>query len=118
MAVSGLQRYRKTCDNGSARGATAKKKGRRTQKSFIPFLSFLSADVYPPKLNLRRQLSEELLLALALLVCNTTAGLASRLTRGLALAAATVVSALAKVLGFDSLDVFHINTSIVVFIYT
>ena len=53
-----------------------------------------------------------LLLVLALLICNTTAGLASRLARGLALAAAAVVSALAKVLGFNSLDVFHINTSI------
>ena len=45
--------------------------------------------------------------ALALLICNTAAGLASRLTRGLALAAAAVLSAVAKVTSFDSLDVFH-----------
>ena len=53
-----------------------------------------------------------LFLALALLVSDTAAGLASRLARGLALAASTVLCALAKVLGFNSLDVFHINTSI------
>ena len=55
---------------------------------------------------------EELLLALALLVSNTAAGLASRLARGLALTASAVLSALAKILGFNSLDVFHINTSV------
>ena len=52
------------------------------------------------------------LLALALLISNTAAGLASRLARGLALAASTVLCALAKVLGLNSLDVFHINTSV------
>ena len=45
--------------------------------------------------------------ALALLICNTTAGLASRLAGSLALAAATILSALAQVTGFDGLDVFH-----------
>ena len=55
---------------------------------------------------------KELLLALALLISNTAAGLASRLARGLALAASAVLSALAKILCFNSLDVFHINTSI------
>ena len=48
-----------------------------------------------------------LLGALALLVCNAAAGLASRLARGLALAAATVLSAVAQVAGLDSLDMFH-----------
>jgi hypothetical protein len=47
------------------------------------------------------------LLALALLVSNTAAGLASRLARGLAFAASTVLCALAKVLSFNSLDVLH-----------
>ncbi len=45
--------------------------------------------------------------ALALLICNTAAGLASRLARGLALAAAAVFSAVAEVASLDSLDVFH-----------
>ena len=49
----------------------------------------------------------KLLLVLALLVSDTAAGLASGLARGLALTAATLLCALAKVLGFDSLDVFH-----------
>ena len=47
------------------------------------------------------------LLALALLISNTAAGLASRLTRGLALAAAAVLSAVAEVTSLNSLDVFH-----------
>ena len=47
------------------------------------------------------------LLALALLISNTAAGLASRLTRGLALAAAAVLSAVAQVAGLDGLDMFH-----------
>ena len=51
-------------------------------------------------------------LLFALLVCNTTAGFASRLARGLALAAAAVLSALAKIFGFDCLDVLHNNTSV------
>ena len=49
-----------------------------------------------------------LLLALALLVSNTAAGLASRLAGSLALAASTVLCALAKVLGLNSLDVLHL----------
>ena len=47
------------------------------------------------------------LLALALLISNTAAGLASRLARGLALAASTVLCALAKVLRLNSLDMLH-----------
>ena len=47
------------------------------------------------------------LLAFALLVSNAAAGLACRLARGLALAASTVLCALAKALGFNSLDVLH-----------
>ena len=48
-----------------------------------------------------------LLGALALLVCNAAAGLASRLAGGLALAAAAVLSAVAQVAGLDGLDMFH-----------
>ena len=48
-----------------------------------------------------------LLGALALLVSNTAAGLASRLAGSLALAAAAVLSALAQVAGLDGLNVFH-----------
>ena len=48
-----------------------------------------------------------LLGALALLVCNTAAGLASRLAGGLALAAAAVLSAVAQVTGLDRSDMFH-----------
>ena len=51
-----------------------------------------------------------LLLALALLVSDTAAGLASGLARGLALAAATVLCALAKVLGLNGLDMLHFKT--------
>ena len=47
------------------------------------------------------------LLVLALLICNTAAGLAGRLARGLAFAAAAVLRALAKVAGFESLNVLH-----------
>ena len=46
-------------------------------------------------------------LLFALLVCNTTAGLASRLARGLAFAAAAVLRACAKVAGLKSLNVLH-----------
>ena len=48
-----------------------------------------------------------LLGALALLVCNTAAGLASGLARGLALAATAVLSAVAQVTSLDGLDMFH-----------
>ena len=48
-----------------------------------------------------------LLLVLALLVSNAAAGLASRLARGLALATAAVLCALAKVASLDSLDMLH-----------
>ena len=50
---------------------------------------------------------EELLLALALLVSDTAAGLACRLAGGLALATSAALSALAKILGFKSLDMLH-----------
>ena len=48
-----------------------------------------------------------LLGALALLVCDAAAGLASRLAGSLALAATAVLCALAQVASFDGLDVFH-----------
>ena len=47
------------------------------------------------------------LFAFALLICNAAAGLASRLARGLALAAAAVLRACAKVAGLKSLNVLH-----------
>jgi len=46
-------------------------------------------------------------LLLALLVGNAAAGLASGLAGSLALAAATVLSALAQITGLQSLDSFH-----------
>ena len=48
-----------------------------------------------------------LILVLALLVSDTAAGLASGLAGSLALAAATILSALAQVTGLDGLDMFH-----------
>ena len=48
-----------------------------------------------------------LLVALALLVSDTAAGLASGLAGSLALAAATLLCALAKVAGLDGLDMLH-----------
>ena len=46
-------------------------------------------------------------LVLALLIGNAAAGLASRLARGLALAASAVLCAFAKVLRIQSLNVLH-----------
>ena len=48
-----------------------------------------------------------LLLALALLVSDTAAGLASGLAGSLALAATAVLCAFAQITSFDSLNVFH-----------
>ena len=48
-----------------------------------------------------------LLTALALLVCDTAAGLASGLAGGLAFAATAVLSAFAEILGIESLNVLH-----------
>ncbi len=57
-----------------------------------------------------------LFLVLALLVCNTAAGLAGRLAGSLALAAATLLCALTHVTGIKGLDSFHDSLSpIVVF---
>ena len=47
------------------------------------------------------------LFAFALLICNTAAGLASRLAGSLALAASAVLCALAEILGVQSLNMFH-----------
>ena len=49
----------------------------------------------------------KLFLVLASLVCNTAAGLASRLARGLALTATAVLCACAKILGLNGLDMLH-----------
>ena len=51
--------------------------------------------------------AEKGLLILALLIRNAAAGLAGRLTGGLAFAAAAILGALAHVAGFDRLDSFH-----------
>ena len=51
-----------------------------------------------------------LLGALALLIGNAAAGLASRLAGSLALAASAVLCALAKVLGLNSLDMLHFDS--------
>ena len=48
------------------------------------------------------------ILVFALLIRNTAAGLASGLTRGLALTATAVLRALAKILRFQSLNMLHI----------
>ena len=48
-----------------------------------------------------------LLSALALLVCNAAAGLASRLAGGLALATTAVLSTVAQVASLNGLDMFH-----------
>ena len=45
--------------------------------------------------------------ALALLICDAAAGLASGLARSLALAATAVLSAVAKIAGLDRLDMLH-----------
>ena len=45
--------------------------------------------------------------ALALLIGNTTAGLASRLAGGLALATTAVLGAVAQIAGLNGLDMFH-----------
>ena len=47
------------------------------------------------------------LFAFTLLICNTAAGLASRLAGSLALAAAALLGALAEVAGLNGLDVLH-----------
>ena len=45
--------------------------------------------------------------ALALLVCDTAAGLAGRLAGSLAFAATAVLSAVTQVAGLNGLDMFH-----------
>ncbi len=48
-----------------------------------------------------------LILVFALLVCDTAAGLASRLARCLAFAAAAVLCAVAEITCFESFDMLH-----------
>ena len=55
----------------------------------------------------RRHFKNLQLLALALLIGNTAAGLAGRLAGSLALAAAALLGALAKVPSLDSVNVLH-----------
>jgi hypothetical protein len=54
----------------------------------------------------------QLLLALALLIGDTAAGLAGGLAGSLAFAATAILRALTQIAGLDGLDVFHNNTSI------
>ena len=49
----------------------------------------------------------KLLIVFALLICNAARGLASRLARGLALAASAVLNGLCNIFGFDSLNSVH-----------
>ena len=58
----------------------------------------------PPK---RRHFLLQLLAVLAGLVGNAAAGLAGRLTRSLALAAATVLGAVTQITGLDGYDMLH-----------
>ncbi len=51
--------------------------------------------------------SEKLLLVFALLISNTAAGLAGRLTGSLALAATAILCALTQIASFDCRDMFH-----------
>jgi len=48
-----------------------------------------------------------LLGALALLICNTAAGLAGRLARSLAFAATAILRTVTQIAGLDGLDMFH-----------
>ena len=50
-----------------------------------------------------------LLGALALLISDAAAGLASGLARSLALAATAVLCAVARIASFDSFDMFHVS---------
>ena len=59
------------------------------------------------QLNLPKSL---FILILAYLVCNAARGFASRLTRGLALAATAVCNGSLNILGFNSLNSFHNKT--------
>ena len=68
----------------------------------------------PKKAAFLTRISALILLAflvLALLISYATAGLASRLARGLAFAASAVLCAVAKVSCFNGLNMFHSNTS-------
>jgi len=58
-------------------------------------------------LKVQASANKKLVLVLALLVGNATAGLASGLARSLAFAAATVVQACSQITGFQSLDMVH-----------
>jgi hypothetical protein len=49
----------------------------------------------------------KLFLVLASLICNTAAGLAGRLARGLALTATAVLCTCAKILGLNRLNMLH-----------
>ena len=57
----------------------------------------------------RRHFGYVQLLILALLICDTAAGLASGLAGSLAFAAAAILRALTQIAGLDGLNVFHGN---------
>ena len=86
------------------------------ERSGSVVFGFILAGLLPPKAEAATHRATALfstpellafLLVLALLICNTTAGLASGLAGGLALAASAVLSALAKVLSIQSLNTLH-----------
>ena len=61
----------------------------------------------PPVVQAAPLVLSLLLLVLALLIGDAAAGLAGRLARGLALAAAALLGALAQVAGLDGLNSLH-----------
>ena len=61
----------------------------------------------PPQGGIFGRTKLVLLCVLALLICNTAAGLASRLAGGLALAASAVLYGLCNIFGFNSIDSLH-----------
>jgi len=84
--------------NFSRQGAPEKAKRRR---------SSLRQAAFEEQRSIGEFFKDLLFLVFALLVCYSARSLASRLARGLALAATTVLSGLAKILGFNSLNTLH-----------
>ena len=70
-------------------------------------LSFLCQAAFEEQRSIGEFFKDLLFLVFALLVSNTARGLASRLTRSLAFAAATVLCGLAKILSIKCLNTLH-----------
>ena len=86
------------------------------ERSGSVVFGFILAGLLPPKAEAATHRATALfstpellafLLVLALLICNTTAGLASGLAGGLALAASAVLNGLCNIFGFNSLNSVH-----------